>query len=221
MPVRSFKMSTALFVAMIGRSTADAAAADPPPAPAAASRPAVVLTDEARRIHSSALLIDGHNDLPWIVRTKGDSSFDKLDVSKPQPQMHTDIPRLRAGGMGAQFWSAYVPARTAYTGEAAKSVVEQIDLIERLVKRYPDTFEMAYTVDDIERIHRAGKIASLIGVEGGHSIENSLELLRRFYRQGARYMTLTHSDTLDWADSATDAARSGGLSPFGEEVVRR
>jgi membrane dipeptidase len=218
MLVRRGAILVAVLVDLIAQ--ANAVAGDPPATPARNKRPAVVLTDEARRIHRAALVIDGHNDLPWIIRTKGDSSFDKIDISKPQKDMHTDIPRLRAGGVGAQFWSAYVPARTAVTGDAAKSVVEQIDLIHRLVARYPETFEIARTADDIERIHKAGKIASMIGIEGGHAIENSLELLRRFHRQGAQYMTLTHSDTLDWADSATDAPRSGGLSPFGEEVVR-
>jgi membrane dipeptidase len=199
------------------------AAADESAKPAAAppdKRPAVVLTDAARELHRSAILIDGHNDLPWQLRTKGDSGFDKFDVSQPQPMLDTDLPRLRRGGMGAQFWSAYAPVETMRTGEAAKVTLEQIDLIRRLVERYPDDLELALTVDDIERIHRAGKIASLIGVEGGHAIENSLASLRRLYGLGARYMTLAHTDSLDWVDSATDVPRSGGLSPFGEDVVR-
>jgi membrane dipeptidase len=196
-------------------------AAEPTAAAAARpERPPVVLTPAALALHRGALLIDGHNDLPWQLRTKGDSGFDKLDISQPQPTLDTDIARLRAGGVGAQFWSAYAPTETIRTGESAKVTLEQIDLIRRLVARYPDDFELALTADDIERIHRTGKIASLIGVEGGHAIENSLASLRRLYDLGARYMTLAHTDSLDWVDSATDVPRSGGLSPFGEEVVR-
>lgn len=187
---------------------------------AARPRPPVVLTDEALAIHRQALLIDGHNDLPWELREKADSSFEKLDVSRPQPKLHTDLLRLRKGGMGGVFWSAYVPADTVRTGNSLQQTLEQIDLIHRLVRRYPQDLELALTADDIERIHAQGKIASLIGIEGGHSIQNSLGVLRQLYAMGARYMTLTHSDTLDWADSATDEPKHGGLAPFGEEVVR-
>ncbi len=179
----------------------------------------VELTPEGWRIHRSAILVDGHNDLPWKVRNTAESSFEQLDISQPQRGMHTDIPRLRKGGVGAQFWSAYVPAETIETGGAARFALEQIDLIHRMVERYPETFEMAYTADDIVRIHETGRIASLIGIEGGHAIENSLGALRMFYQLGTRYMTLTHADTLDWADSATDEARHGGLTEFGEQVV--
>lgn len=177
------------------------------------------MTEEGRRIHRAGLLVDGHNDLPWQIRTKADSSFDKMDIAQPQPELHTDIPRLRQGGVGAQFWVVYVPPETARTGTATRMALEQFDLIHRMVKRYPDTFEMAYTADDVVRIHRDGKIASLIGIEGGHVIENSLETLARFYQLGARYMGLTHSETIDWADSATDEPRHGGLTDFGERVV--
>lgn len=180
----------------------------------------IQLTEEALRIHRAAIVIDGHNDLPWKVREQHDSSFDKLDLAQPQPDMHTDIPRLRVGGLGAQFWSAYVPTDTMRSGGAARMGLEQIDLIHRMVERYPDVFEMAYTADDIVRIRRQGKIASLIGAEGGHMIENSLGVLRMFYALGTRYLTLTHADTLDWVDSATDEARHGGLTEFGEQVVR-
>ncbi|MCA9014119.1 MAG: dipeptidase [Planctomycetaceae bacterium] len=183
------------------------------------ARKPVVLTDRARKLHQECLVIDGHNDLPWTMREKASSSFKQADISQPQPQFHTDIPRLRKGNVGAQFWSAYVPSETRLERRAAHNTLEQIDLIHRMIKRYPETFEMASTVEDIERIHKSGKIASMIGVEGGHSIENSLSLLRVFYGLGVRYMTLTHSDSLDWADSATDEAKNKGLSPFGEEVV--
>jgi membrane dipeptidase len=154
------------------------------------------------------------------MRTKHDSSFDKADIAKPQPSMHTDIPRLKAGNVGAQFWSVYVPTEASRQGAALQQTLEQIELVHEMVKRYPETFELARTVADIERIRQAGKIASLIGVEGGHSIEDSITNLRKLRELGAAYMTLTHSDTLAWADSATDAGKHQGLSPFGEEVVR-
>lgn len=183
-------------------------------------RPTVQLTEEARAIHRSAIVIDGHNDLPWELRAQGSLSFEKLDIAKHQKSLQTDIPRLREGGVGAQFWSVYVPASTAYDGTALTATLEQIEMVNAMIERYPETFTLALTVDDIERIHESGKIASMIGVEGGHCIENSLNVLRQLYKLGARYMTLTHSDTLDWADSATDEFRHGGLTPFGEEVVR-
>lgn len=189
--------------------------ADPPPVTGD-----VVLTDEARAIHRDALLIDGHNDLPWALREQDGPSFKSVDVSKPQPKLHTDIPRLRAGNVGAQFWSAYVPVSFNKSGKAVKTTLEQIDVVHQLAARHPDAFEMAYGTADIRRIRQAGKIASLIGVEGGHSIDNSLHILRDYYRLGVRYMTLTHSESLDWADSCTDAPKANGLSPFGEDVVR-
>jgi membrane dipeptidase len=183
-------------------------------------REPVKLTDEALRIQRDALLIDGHNDLPWRFREEKDLDLRKIDLRKEQKKFHTDIPRLRKGGIGAQFWSAYVPAETAKKGTAVRMTLEQIDVIKRIVAAYPDTFEMAYTADDIVRIHKEGKIASLIGVEGGHSIDNSLGVLRMISALGVRYMTLTHSETLDWADSATDEAKHHGLTKFGEQVVR-
>jgi membrane dipeptidase len=143
----------------------------------------------------------------------------KLDIRGPQPATMTDIPRLRRGGVGAQFWSVYVPAGLA--GEhAVTATLEQIDIVHRMIARYPDTFELALTADDVERIFRSGKIASLIGMEGGHSIDSSLGALRMFARLGARYMTLTHSKNVPWADASTDAPAHGGLTPFGEAVVR-
>ena len=183
-------------------------------------RQPVVVTDAALALHREALVLDGHNDLPWQFREKDDRSFKVIDLRKTQKGLHTDIPRLRKGNVGAQFWSAYVPASTAGKKTAVRETLEQIDVIRRMVDAYPDTFEMAYGADDIERIRKKGKIASLIGVEGGHSIDNSLGVLRCMYRLGVRYMTLTHSDNLDWADSATDEPRHNGLTKFGEEVVR-
>jgi membrane dipeptidase len=184
-------------------------------------RTKIQLTDTAIKLHKSALMIDGHNDMPWEIRTKGSSSFDKIDISKPQPKLQTDIPRLRKGGVGAQFWSVWVPVETGYRGEALSTTLEQIDLVRRMIARYPETFELALTADDIDRIHTKGKIASLIGVEGGYSIEESLSTLEKLYDLGARYMTLTHGDSLSWADSATDSPKSNGLSPFGKQVVKK
>lgn len=184
------------------------------------SRSPIVLTPETLRLHRECLVFDGHNDLPWQMRKVAGSSFDQADIAVRQDRLHTDIPRLRQGGLGAQFWSAYAPADTRAQRQSAHYVLEQIDLIHRMVKRYPETFELARSSDDVERIRSEGRIASLIGVEGGHAIENSLALLRLYHSLGVRYMTLTHSDTLDWADAATDDPRSNGLSAFGEEVVR-
>ncbi len=180
---------------------------------------AFVVTPEALEIHQSGMLWDGHNDLPWTMRASADSSFDKIDISKPT-EFHTDIPRLREGGVKAQFWSVFVPVSTMADGNAYITTMEQIDLVHRMCDRYPDDFQIALTADDVERIVAEGKIASLIGVEGGHSIENSLARLRDLYERGARYMTLTHSRNLDWADSCTDEPRVGGLNAFGEEVIR-
>lgn len=191
----------------------------PAPLPAADDGP-VIVTDRAMALHRSCLLIDGHNDLPWEMRQQAGSSFDRFDIAQPQSKLQTDIPRLREGGLGAQFWSAYVPAHPPDNLSPAACVLEQIDLIYRMARRYPDTFEMAVTADDVERIHRDGRIACLIGVEGGHVIENSLAALGMLRALGARYITLTHGDTNDWCDSATDRQPHGGLTVFGEEVVR-
>jgi len=190
------------------------------PAQEPKARPPVVLTDAAKKVHAASYVFDGHNDLPWEMRTKADSSFSKWDISQPQKGLQTDIPRLKLGGVGAQFWSVYVPAETAKKGKALSDTLEQIALVKAMIERYPDTFAACRTVADIERARKEGKIASLIGVEGGHSIENSLENLRRLSKLGAGYMTLTHSDTLSWADAATDTGEHQGLTAFGEEIVR-
>ncbi len=169
-------------------------------------------------------LIDGHNDIPWAIRNRVSNQLDRIDLSADltllENPTHTDIPRLRRGQVGGQFWSVYVPIRE-YGGTAAQvqQVIEQIDLVHRMVERYADTFELAYTAADIKRIHASGKIASLIGMEGGHAINDSLAVLRRMYQLGARYMTLTHSKGLRWADSATDDVRHNGLTSFGKTVV--
>jgi membrane dipeptidase len=175
------------------------------------------LLDRARALHKQVPLIDGHNDYPWALRENAGRDLDKLDITRPQPTIMTDIPRLRAGGLGGQFWSVYVPADSP---APVTATLEQIDIVHRMMRKYPDTFELALTADDVERIFKKGKIASLIGMEGGHSIDSSLGVLRMFYRLGARYMTLTHSKNIPWADSATDTPVLGGLSAFGEQVVR-
>jgi membrane dipeptidase len=209
-----------LCVFLLAAAAAAVAGGDEKQGDAPLSREPVKLTDEALAIHREALLIDGHNDLPWQFREKDDLSFTKIDLNKPQKDLHTDIPRLRKGGVGAQFWSAFVPSETRKKGTAVRETLEQIDVVHRMVKAYPETLEMAATADDVVRIHKDGKIASMIGIEGGHSIDNSLGVLRTYYDLGARYMTLTHSETIEWADSATDEPKHHGLTEFGEQVVR-
>ena len=175
--------------------------------------------DRARALAREVPLIDGHNDYPWTVRQEGERDLSRLDIRQSQPSIHTDIARLRAGGVGGQFWSVYVPATLA--GQSAvTATLEQIDIVHQMLRRYPDVFEQASTADDVERIFKAGRIGSMMGMEGGHSIDSSLGALRMFYRLGVRYMTLTHGRNVPWADSATDTPKLGGLSPFGETVVR-
>ncbi len=182
------------------------------------TNPRDTTSDEARRIHRDAIVVDGHNDLPWRIRQQAALDVERMGVGTGRPDGHTDIPRLREGGVDVQFWAAYVESE--YIGDGATPIaLEQIDLIKRLAAAYPADLEMAYSTTDIERIVGEGKIASLIGIEGGHAISNSLPVLRELYRAGARYMTLTHSKTLAWADAAGDTAVHGGLTSFGREVV--
>jgi membrane dipeptidase len=174
----------------------------------------------ALALHKQVPLIDGHNDYPWALRGLDPGrDFGKAEISKPVPTLMTDIPRLRQGGVGGQFWSVYVPS-TMQGKEAVRATLEQIDIVHRMTKRWPEAFEMAYTAADIERSFKAGRIGSLIGMEGGHSIDSSLATLRMLFALGARYMTLTHSANVPWADASPGAAVLGGLSKFGEEVVR-
>jgi membrane dipeptidase len=175
------------------------------------------VSERAARVHAAGFVFDGHNDLPWRLRMDGDVSFKKLDIAQRLPTGQTDIPRLKQGGVKAQFWSVYIPSEHA---NPARTVTEQIDIVHRMVERYPNVFGMAYNADDVERIVKSGKIASLIGIEGGVAIEEDLAQLRAFARLGARYMTLTHNKTLSWADSANDTPRNDGLSDFGERVVK-
>jgi len=193
------------------------------PTLAVAQAPTTQERARVERILRRTPLIDGHNDLPWEIRDSHANNLDAIDLNSDTrrltPPMHTDIPRLRRGGVGAQFWSVYVPA--TFKGLAATQAVhEQIDLTRRIIARYPRVFEFADSADDIVRIHRAGRIASMFGIEGGEAINENLALLREFRASGVLYMTLTHSTTIGWVDSATDAPRHGGLSEFGEQVVR-
>jgi membrane dipeptidase len=199
-------------------------------AASAQTAPARTGADLAARVHrvlARTPLIDGHNDLPWEIRERFAGKLDRIDLKSDtsklpltgdQIPLMTDIPRLRAGQVGGQFWSVWIP--TSVTGPAAvQMTVEQIDLVKAMAQRYPADLEMAYTADDIERIHKAGRVASLIGIEGGHQIDNSLATLRQMYALGARYMTLTHTANTDWADSATDNPTHHGLTPFGRALV--
>jgi membrane dipeptidase len=164
-------------------------------------------------------VIDGHNDLAWALREADLPDPASADIAAPVEFTHTDLPRLSRGGVGAQFWSVYVPAELQ--GETAvTTTLEQIDLVRQLVARNPDALELALSADDVQRIMAAGRIASLMGAEGGHSIASSIGTLRALYLLGVRYMTLTHNLNVPWADSATDRPAAGGLTPFGREVVR-
>ncbi|MFJ3705108.1 MULTISPECIES: dipeptidase [Streptomyces] len=176
--------------------------------------------DRARLLLAGHPVVDGHNDLPWALREQVGYDLDARDISRDQTgTLHTDIPRLRAGGVGAQFWSVYVAPHLA-GDDAVSATLEQIDVVGEMLARYPDDLRRALTADDMEKARAEGRIASLMGAEGGHSINNSLATLRALHTLGVRYMTLTHNDNTDWADSATDSPRVGGLSEFGREVVR-
>ena len=177
------------------------------------------LLERARQLHKRIPLIDGHNDLPWQYRKRVSRALSKIDISQSQPELHTDIRRLHEGGVGGQFWSVYVPTNMPDT-DYVQATFEQIDVVYNMLRRYPETFQLALTAKDVEDAFEAGKIASMIGMEGGHSIGNSLATLRMFHRLGARYMTLTHNKNVPWADSCTDTPVANGLTNFGREVVR-
>jgi membrane dipeptidase len=180
--------------------------------------PDAALVERARALLRQAPFIETHNDLPsMLLEVKSD--LVKYDLSKLQPKLCADIPRLREGGVGAQYWSVFVESATQRTHTSLHEAMREFDVALRMIRSQAD-FEQARTADDIERIHKAGKIACLIGVEGGHMIENSAASLRVFYDLGARYMTLTHWDNIDWADSATDRPEHRGLTTFGKQVVR-
>nr|WP_202517527.1 MULTISPECIES: dipeptidase [unclassified Streptomyces] len=174
--------------------------------------------DEARALLREFPVVDGHNDLPWALREKAGYDLDRLDIAGHQHgHLHTDIPRLREGGVGAQYWSVYVPAEQP---DPVAATLEQIDCVRQLLDRYQADLAPALTAADMEAARGEGRIASLMGAEGGHSIANSLGTLRGLYALGVRYMTLTHNSNVDWADSATDTPKANGLTAFGREVVR-
>jgi membrane dipeptidase len=206
-PIHSCVLTAALLAAPAALPSAAAATADDP------------ALAHARALLKRVILIDGHNDLPWAIREwkTAPGDVEAYDLRRTT-EGDTDLARLRAGGVGGQFWSVYIPADAG--GGFARTQLEQIDLARRLVDRYPESLGLALTADDVERQFRAGRVASLLGIEGGHALENSVGALRAYYDLGVRYMTLTHGKTLDWADAAGDEARHGGLTRFGEEVVR-
>jgi len=189
------------------------------PSPASAQSQDKAL-ERAKKLLRSTPLIDGHNDLPWEIRQRKDAPMDvaAYDLRKTT-EGHTDLARLAQGQVGAQFWSIYIPGEIKDSG-FAKVQLEEFDIARRVVARYPDRLELALTAADIQRGFKRGRIPSLLGMEGGHAIENSLGALRSYYDLGARYMTLTHNVTLDWADAALDSVRHNGLTEFGREVVR-
>jgi len=175
--------------------------------------------DWARSLLREVPLVDGHNDLPWHYHARYGSDVTKLDLRVHQPRLQTDIPRLRKGGLGGQFWSVFVSP--SLPGEKAVCrTLDQIDVVHGMIERHPDVFALALTADDVVRIHGEGRIASLLGLEGGHSINSSLAALRLFYRLGVRYMTLTHVRDTGWAHAATEKPDAGGLTPLGKEVIR-
>ena len=195
--------------------------AAPQATPAAATYDPAI-TRRVAQVLRAAPVIDGHNDLPWEIREKYQAKPESVDLTKgtadlPLP-LQTDIPRFRKGGVGGQFWSVYIPA--SVTGpRGVEMTLEEIDIVRRFVASNPTVFEMATTAADVRRVTRSGRIASLLGIEGGHQIDGRLSVLRQMKELGVGYMTLTHSKSLDWADSSTDAPRANGLNDFGRKVV--
>ncbi|HTG38189.1 dipeptidase [Sphingomonas sp.] len=191
---------------------------------AAIAQPANAQSLDARldRLMATRPVIDGHNDLPWEIRDKYDSAVERLDLngdtSRLDPPLQTDLVRMRRGGYAAQFWSVWIPA-TVTGPEAVATTLEQIDIVHRMAARWPDRLVLARTADDVEAARRSGRIASLIGVEGGHQIDGRLAVLRQYRALGVGYMTLTHSRNIAWADSSTDAPATQGLSDFGRQVI--
>jgi membrane dipeptidase len=200
-------LAATLLVSVVTGSTLDA------------QTPSAADIAKARRVLRTTPLIDGHNDLPWAIREASTAPHDveAYDLRK-KTVGHTDLARLKAGMVGGQFWSVYIPGEIKDSGYA-RVQLEQIDIARRVIAKYPERFQWALTSNAIRTSFKAGKIGSLLGLEGGHAIENSLGALRAYYELGGRYMTLTHNVTLDWADAALDSAKHGGLTNFGKEVV--
>ncbi|MDR3034537.1 MAG: dipeptidase, partial [Kitasatospora sp.] len=170
------------------------------------------LLDRARAVLRTTPVVDGHNDLPWAMRAQAGYDLDAVDLTADQShRLHTDLGRLRAGGVGAQFWSVYVPAELA-GDDAVSATLEQVDFVKAMAARHPEHLRLALTADEVEAARAEGRIASLMGAEGGHSIACSLATLRALYALGVRYMTLTHNDNTPWADSATDEPAANGLT---------
>lgn len=216
------RSSTSLVLAaLFATCVARPAPAQPAPADSAQAIRGVVhsLPAHARALMKQVPLIDGHNDLPWALRQSVRYDFDTVDIAKPQPQLMTDIPRLREGQVGGQFWSVYVPA-TLQGDAAVSATLEQVDAVHEMMRRYPAAFTLVRTAAELERAFAGGTVASMMGMEGGHSIDSSLGTLRMFHRLGVGYMTLTHNAHVPWADAATSDPKLQGLSAFGEEVVR-
>ncbi|KIQ62333.1 membrane dipeptidase [Kitasatospora griseola] len=178
------------------------------------------LIERARAVLRTTPVVDGHNDLPWAMRAQAGYDLDAVDLTADQShRLHTDLGRLRAGGVGAQFWSVFVPAELS-GDDAVSATLEQIDFVRAMTERYPEHLRLALTADDLESAREEGRIASLMGAEGGHSVNSSLATLRALHALGVRYLTLTHNSNVPWADAATDEPVHGGLTRFGEEVVR-
>jgi membrane dipeptidase len=182
------------------------------------SNDGTVVDDRIRSLLAAHPVFDGHNDIPWALRKQVDYDLDARDIARSQPSLHTDIPRLRQGGVGAQFFSVFVPG-TLDPGDAVIATLEQIDCVRRIVARYPETFRAARTAADVRAAVAEGRIAALMGAEGGHSIASSLGVLRCLRALGVAYLTLTHNQNVPWADAATDVPAAGGLTDFGRDVV--
>ena len=213
-------VTSALGAQARGAAAAGGSATSAVAAAGASAAAAAAALAHARALLAATPLVDGHNDLPWAIRENkaAPRDVDAYDLRKKTPHQ-TDIARMRAGRLGGQFWSVYIPGDVRDSGYA-RIQLEQIDIARRVIAKYPDALTLASTAADVRAAHKAGKVGSLLGMEGGHAIENSLGALRAYYGMGVRYMTLTHNVTLDWADAALDSARHKGLTNFGREVVR-
>lgn len=197
-----------LLVVVTALSTSRAIAAEP-----------MKMTDDALRIHKSAFVIDGHNNLMMKFAKQASGSIDSVDLTQPQSNLHTDLPRLKQGGVGAEVFATYVSTDAVKKGTAVRQTLEQIEQLGKLVGRSHGEIEFALSSSDLNRVHEKGHVAALVAIEGGNAIESSIAVLKTYYQAGVRMMALTHDDTTDWADAALDTAKHGGLAPFGEKVI--